>query len=427
MEDMRMDRDASTVDYAVFVGLDWGSEKHSIALQPAGSKEIERYELKQNPEDLHGWLSRLRDKFNGRFVAVAIEQTKGAVIHALMSYDFVHVFRINPKSMADYRKAFSPGGAKNDPADAEYLLEWLTLHRDRIKPWLPDDPQTRALQRLVEFRREVVNQRVALTNRLTQILRDYFPQALDWAGEIDSVMACDFLSKWPTLEKVKKAKPDTIRTFYRQHGSRSKEVIEERLKAICMAQALTQDTTVIGTSVSVVQTIIRVLRPTMENIDRLDKEIHTRFETHPDVAIFDSFPGAGAVLAPRLLAAMGSDRSRFGSASEVQQYSGIAPVTDRSGKHMWIHRRFACPKFIRQTFHEFAGQSIKWSGWARGYYDMQRSKGKGHHAAVRALAYKWIRIIHRCWKDRVTYNEEVHLNSLRNKGSEILNFIDKAA
>lgn len=422
-----MDGNASTVDYAAFIGLDWGSEKHSIALQAAGSKEIERYELKQNPEDLHGWVIKLRDKFGGPPVAVAIEQTKGAVIHALMSYDFVHVFRINPKSMADYRKAFSPGGAKDDPADAEYLLEWVTLHRDRIKPWVPDEPQTRALQRLVEFRREVVNQRVALTNQLTQLLKDYFPQALDWAGEIDKVMACDFLSKWPTLEKVKKAKPDTIRTFYRQHGSRSKEVIEERLKAIWTARALTEDATVIETSVSMVQTIIRVLSPTMESIDRLDEEIKTRFHAHPDMAIFDSFPGAGAALAPRLLAAMGSDRSRFESASEVQQYSGIAPVTERSGKHMWIHRRFACPKFLRQTFHEFAKQSIIWSGWARGHYDMQRDRGKGHHAAVRSLAYKWIRIIYRCWKDRVLYNEEIHLKSLRNKGSEILNFIDKAA
>jgi transposase len=422
-----MDRDASTVDYAAFIGLDWGSENHSVALKAADSNEIESYTLKQSPEDLHGWLIRLRDKFGGRLVAVAIEQTKGAVIHALMSYDFVHIFRINPKSMADYRKAFSPGGAKDDPADAEYLLEWVTLHRDRIKRWVPDDPQTRALQRLVEFRREVVNQRGALTNQLTQLLKDYFPQALDWAGEIDKVMACDFLTKWPTLAKVKKAKPDTLRTFYRQHGSRSSELIEERIKAIAPAQALTEDPAVMATSVVIVQTILRVLRPTLENIDRLEEEIKTRFHAHPDMAIFDSFLGAGAALAPRLLAAMGSDRSRFESASEVQQYSGIAPVTDRSGKHIWIHRRFACPKFLRQTFHEFAKQSIPWSSWAHGYYDMQRDKGKGHHAAVRALAYKWIRIIYRCWKARVMYNEEIHLQSLRNKGSEILNFIDKAA
>ena len=193
-------------------------------------------------------------------VAVAIEQTKGAVIHALLGHDFVHVFRINPLSLASYRKAFSPGGAKDDPTDAEYLLEWVKLHRNRIKPWVPDDAPTRALQKLVEFRREIVNQRIALTNQLIQALKEYFPQALDWAGEIDRVMACDFLSKWPALGKIKKARPDTIREFYLQHGCRNRELIEERVKAICTAQALTEDSPVIETSVFVVQTMVRTLK-----------------------------------------------------------------------------------------------------------------------------------------------------------------------
>jgi transposase len=415
------------VEYAAYIGLDWGSEKHSVAFKAVGCSGIEKQTLKQKPEDLHGWLLKLQDKFGGRPVAIAIEQTKGAVIHALLGYEFVHVFRINPKSLADYRRAFAPGGTKDDPTDAEYLLEWLELHRERIKPWVPDDAQTRVLQKLVEFRREVVNQRVALTNQLTQVLKEYFPQALDWGGEIDRVMICDFLSKWPTLEKIKKARLDTIRTFYRQHGCRRSERIDEQLKAICTAQALTEDSAVIAASVCMVQTIVRALHPAIESIARLDKEIEERFNVHPDMAIFDSFPGAGPALAPRLLAAMGSDRGRFESASEVQKYSGIAPVTNRSGKHVWIHRRFACPKFLRQTFHEFAGQSIKFCTWARGYYDMKRRGGLGHHAAVRALAYKWIRIIFRCWHDRVRYNEEIYIRALHNKGSVVVAFINQAA
>src|SRR5512136_2037359 len=144
-----MDPAGLKVDYAAYIGLDWGSEQHAIALKAAGFSEVDRYTLKQTPEEMHAWLLNLRDKFCGRPVAVAIEQTKGAVIHALLGYDFVHVFRINPKSLADYRKAFSPGGAKDDPTDADYLLEWVELHRNRIKPWVPDDPQTRALQKLV--------------------------------------------------------------------------------------------------------------------------------------------------------------------------------------------------------------------------------------------------------------------------------------
>jgi transposase len=424
---MQMDSQDGKVEYAAFIGLDWGSEKHAFALQCAGSNEIEPGEIKQKPEEFHAWCLKLQDKFGGRPVALAIEQSKGAVIYALLSYSFVHIFRINPLSLASYRKAFSVSGAKDDPADAELLLDWVRLHRERIKPWVPDNPETRALQRLVEFRRQVVDQRVEFTNRLTQVLKEYFPQALDWAGDIDSVMACDFLTKWPTLEKAKKVRPDTMRTFYRRHNCRRAEVIEERLKTICTACALTADSAVIETSVIVVQTIVGTLRPLLESIDRINEEIRKRFDAHPDREIFDSFPGAGEVLAPRLLTAMGSDRNRYESAPEVQMYSGTAPVTDRSGKHKWIHRRFACPKFLKQSFHEFAGQSIKFSEWARAYYEMQRGRGLTHHAAVRALAYKWIRIIFRCWKDRVTYDETIYMESLRRKKARLLEYLDAAA
>jgi len=412
-------------EYAAYIGLDWGSEKHSAALKASGSNETEQFMLKQTPEDMHAWLLELRDRFVGRPVAIAIEQTKGAVIHVLLGYDFIHIFRINPKSLADYRKAFSPGGAKDDPTDAEYLLELVEQHRDRIKPWIPDDPSTRSLQKLVEFRRHVVNQRTALTNSLTQALKEYFPQALDWAGEIDRVMFCDFLSKWPTLERIKKARPDTIRAFYRQHGSRSRERIEERVNAIRVAKALTEDSAVIATSILVVQTIVRSLYAVIENIAFLEKEIEKIFNAHPDNLIFNSFPGAGPALAPRLLAAMGSDRSRFESAIEVQDSSGISPVLERSGKHEWVHRRFACSKFLRQTFHEFAGQSRRFCAWAQAYYEMRRSSGTGHHAAVRALAYKWIRIIFRCWKDKVPYDEQIYIRALQKKGSKVASLMEQ--
>src|SRR5215813_1283310 len=71
-------------------------------------------------------------------------------------------------------------------------------------------------------------------------------------------------------------------------------------------------------------------------------------------------------------------------------------------------------QFLRQTFHEFATHSIRRSEWARAYYEHLRGdEKKSHHAAVRALAYKWIRIIFRCWKDGKPYDERVYLDSLR--------------
>jgi hypothetical protein len=181
-----------------------------------------------------------------------------------------------------------------------------------------------------------------------------------------------------------------------------------------------RDGAVIEAKRMVVQVIARVLRTLLEGIAALDGKITEAAEAHPDFFIFQSFPGAGAALAPRLLAALGSQRDRYASAEEVQKCSGIAPVTERSGKKQWVHFRWACPKFLRQSFHEWAGHSIAQSVWARAYYQQQRQRGKDHHAAVRALAFKWIRIVLRCWQDGVAYDENRYLATLAKRGSPLI-------
>ena len=400
------------IDYAAWIGLDWGSESHAICLQVAGSSQIERCTLEQKPEALHKWFLNLIARFGNRKVAVAIEQSRGAVIHFLLGFSFVHIFRIHPKSLKNYRDALHPSGAKDDPTDAELLLQFATLHQTQIKPWNAGEPAIRFLLRLVESRRKTVGKCVRLTNEITQLCKDYFPQALDWAGELDSVMACDFLLKWPTLQQLQKSSPATIRIFYEHHGSRRRTLIEDRLEQIRSALPLTTDQPVIDASALMLKTLVPQLRSVLDSIALFGQTIEKVLQDHPDAEIFTSFPGAGPALAPRLLVALGSDRSRFESSEEVAEYSGIAPVTECSGKARWVHRRFACSQFVRQSFHEFAGHSIRFCDWAHAYYDRKRAEGKGHNAAVRALAYRWIRIIYRCWKDRVPYNEETYLQSL---------------
>ena len=123
-------------------------------------------------------------------------------------------------------------------------------------------------------------------------------------------------------------------------------------------------------------------------------------------------------MAPRLLAAFGSLRERFANANEIQSFSGIAPVVSRSGEtHRWIHFRWACAKFLRQTFHEFGALSIPHCAWAREFYERQRAKGKGHHATVRSLAFKWIRILFRCWQSRTPYQKDIYLRALAQRSA----------
>lgn len=411
---------ADQTDFAAFVGLDWADQEHAVCLQASDSAKVETSVLKQTAQSLGEWGNQLRSRFGGRKVAVCLEQSKGALIYVLMSYDFLVLYPVNPQTLAKYRKAFRTSGAKDDPGDAGSLMEIVKLHRNRLRAWVPDDVQTRTLQMLVESRRGIVRERTRLTNRLTSLLKAYYPQALEWAGELKSLRACDFLKKWPTLEDVKRAKGSELKKFYRQHGCRNEEVIEERIKQIRASDPLTRDQAVIRSSAMVVAAIVSQLPCVIRAVEQFDQEIARVFEQHPDHELFNSFPGAGSALAPRLLAAMGSDRTRYESAKEVQQFSGIAPVTERSGKSKWVHRRFACPKFVRQTFHEFAKQSIIWSKWAHAYYDQQRQRGKHHHAAIRALAYKWIRIIFRCWMDRTVYNEQAYVEALRRRGSRLV-------
>lgn len=164
------------------------------------------------------------------------------------------------------------------------------------------------------------------------------------------------------------------------------------------------------------------MQATLAGIKEFEREIAAVCEQHQDFQLFASLPGAGMLHAARLTAAFGTDRSRWGTVDEFLCLSGIAPVMERSGKQTHVRWRYLCPKFLRQSFHEYAGESIKHSFWARAFYSSQRAKGKSHQAAVRALAFKWIRIMYRCWQTRTEYNEIVYLESLRRKGSTLLQY-----
>ena len=414
-----METPTSNSQVVAWIGLDWADQGHEVRLRAAGSAEVESFRVEQKPEALHGWVAQLQARFPQGKIAVALEQSRGAVIYALMSYDFLLLYPVPPKGLARYREAFFPSGAKSDPGDADLLLEIVWKHPDRLRVWQPDDALTRQLRLLVEHRRQTVDDRTRLTNRLTALLKTYFPQALDWAGELSKPAAYEFLGQWPSLEALQAAGRSTWRRFYRAHRRLSAEELDQLLNAIAQAQPLSRDRALLEASVLMTATLVDQLRSVLAALQRLDKKLQELFNQHPDHEIFDHLPGAGDALAPRLLTAFGTNRQRYQDVQELQQFSGIAPVTEASGKMHWVHWRMACPKFLRQTFHEFADASRKKSCWAEAYYQQRRQQGVSHHAAVRALAYKWLRILFRCWKTSTPYEESLYLKALQHRHSPL--------
>jgi transposase len=407
-------------EFAAFVGIDWAEAKHDVCLQAAGSQKREFSILEHQPDTIDAWVSTLRTRFKGQPIAICLELNKGPIVSALGKYDFLVLFPVNPLTLARYREAFTPSHAKDDPADAELQLELLLTHRDKLKPLTPQSPAIRALAQLVEHRRRLVGDKVRLTNRLTSALKNYFPHVLQWFGDKDTTIFCDFLTQWPTLKAVQLARRSTLERFFHAHHVRYADVIDQRIQAIKSATPLTTDAGGIAPTALLVQALVSQLRVTLQAIDDVDEAIAQRAQRHPDFPLFNSLPGAGAVLAPRLLAAFGEQRDRYTSAGELQKYAGMAPVTERSGNKSWVHWRLQCPTFLRQTFVEWAAESIRHSFWARAYYQQQRNKGTSHQAAVRALAFKWIRILFRCWQNRTPYDESVYLNALERRGSPLI-------
>jgi transposase len=413
-------------DYAAYVGLDWADHAHQVCLRAAGSACDEQSEIKNTPEALHGWASALRGRFPGGQVAVALEQSRGPVIYALSMHAHLTLFPLNPAMAAKYREAAkAASGTKNDPLDASLQCELVRLHRDWLRPLAPLPASTRELLFLVETRRGLVEQRTALSHQLLAALKAYYPQALALAGEdLGAPLACAFLRRWPTLAAVQRARPQTLRAFYHAQHVRSAELIEQRVELVRQATALTDDPAVLATHPLLVATLVGQLAGLAPALAAYDQRIAAGFARQPDAALFASFPGAGAQLAPRLLVAFGPERDRFTSAQQLQQYSGIAPVKQTSGQTSTTHWRWHCPKFLRQSFHEFARCSVKRSVWARAYYQLQLERSKDKHQAFRALAFKWQRVMFRCWQDRRPYDEAFYLAALRRRGSTLVARID---
>jgi transposase len=415
-------------EYAVLVGLDWADQKHDLCWRETATGKIHTRVLEQRPERINEWIVELIAKYPGRRIAVCLEQSRGPVVYALMGYAEVDLYPINPLSMAEYRKALRPSGAKDDPSDAALLLDLLERHRDRLQVWRPDTEPTRLLRSLCEDRRKAVDARTALCNSLGARLKEYYPQALELVGEdLGSELGCALLLKWPRFEAIAAARADTIRRFYYALHCRSEQQIQERLELIATSRPLTTDGAVVEAGIRWVQTLVAQIRPFNRAIKAYDERIAELFKTHPDGFIFASFPGAGKQLAPRLVAVFGTDRSRYETAVNLAMYSGVAPVIERSGQQVWIHWRWHCPKFLRQSLVEFAGHSVMFSAWAKVYYQEQIKRGKRHPAAVRALAFKWLRILFRCWKDRTPYDEAKYLAALQRHGSWIVTALKNVA
>jgi transposase len=411
----------SPFPYQATVGIDWADQKHDVFVRFANGHSYRR-KIDSRPEAIQEWLLELRSACAEGKIAIALEQRRGALFYHLCTHlNWIDLYPINPHSLASFRLTFFSSRAKDDPIDSQLLEELVRTHSDRLRPYQPESTTERKLDQYCRHRRSLLGLATKTELKLISTLKQYFPLAVNLfaAVGLKSDIALSFLSRWPTLNELQRAKAHTLRSFFYAHHSRSRSRIEKRLQQIGQAHKVTDDLALIEPLVLTTKCLVDQLRQFNKAIKEFDHKIKELFKSHPDHFLFENFPGAGEQLAPRLLSLFGSDRARWNDATDLQKYSGIAPVIERSGKSVWVHRRLSRPKFICQTFHEFAQQSVQHSSWANQFYQRQRDSGKSHHSAIRALAFKWIRIICACWKANKPYDEAFYLKALAGKNTPL--------
>ena len=410
----------------VSVGIDWADTKHDFHfIAPDG--QCHSGTFNQDPREIAKQVGQWRQRCPGAVFAIGIEATKGAIINALLEFTDIQIFPINPAALASYRKAFAHGGGKNDPDDARLLAQFITHYRSQIRPLRPNDELTRRIATLAEDRRRLVDQRADLANRLTALLKCYFPAALALKpARSYTEFFLKLLAKYPTLAQAKQAGKTRLRNFF--HGIGVKRKADRYVEILLQATPLTNDNATVSTASMRAIAIVEQLQILSKHIKRYDGQLKELIPQHELFDMADSLPGISTNTQARLIAALGDDRQRFTSAESLQAASGIAPVTRQSGKQKLVHSRLACTKFMKQTFHELAGLSIAESRWAKAYYEHKKAKhvNEKHAAQIakRALAYKWQRIIFRLWQTGERYDEDRYIARLKASGSPLYELIE---
>ncbi len=385
-----------------FCGIDWANDHHdALSIDEQGHQlgSIRVAHTPQGLSQLDAYLERIAGPGGKEQVACIVETTHGLLIAHLLEQGWA-VYPVNPRTVERRR---APSGAKTDIIDAYLLAKTGRADFQDLRRLNPDNEQIQELKTLTRDQDGLVRMQTRLVNQLTACLKAYYPVALEVFGKLQQASTLAFLRAYPTLQAARAASVEELAALLKQArypGARQKaEALAKHLWQPCL-QANEVTT---RTKSRLMLALVDQLEPLLKQIAEYDKEIERLFLMHEDLELFQALPRAGSRLAPRLLAEMGDDRSRYESACSLQALAGTSPVLFQSGTYQKAHRRLGCIKPWRNALQQFAWQSTLQEAWAKEYYQRKRAEGKSHSVAVRALANVWARILYAIWKKREPY------------------------
>lgn len=384
-----------------YCGIDWANDHHDALSIDEQGRQLGSIRVSHTPEGLsrlNTYLESIAGDSGHSSVACIIETTHGLLMTFLLEHQWP-VYPVNPRTVDRHR---APSGAKTDTIDAYLLAKTGRADFHDLRRFNPDSKLIQELKELTRDQDTLIKAQTRLLNQLTACLKAYYPVALDLFGKLEQPCTLAFLRAYPTPQQARLATVGELSTLLkklRYPGAQRKS--QELALALQQPQLGASDITT-RTKARLLLALLDQLEPLMRQIADYDKEIERLFFQHEDHELFQSLPGAGARLAPRMLAEIGDNRSRYLEASGLQALAGTSPVLFQSGMYSKAHRRLGCIKPLRNALQQFAFQSLR-EPWAKAYYQRKRAEGKSHTVAVRALANVWVRIVFAIWQKKEVY------------------------
>jgi transposase len=389
-----------------YAGIDWADDHHDVVVLDDTGRQIASRRVAHTAAglaELTTTLSQICGATTKDTLACIVETNRGLLITALLEAGFA-VYPVNPKTVDRRRNA---AGVKTDQIDAYLLAKTGRSDLADLRRLRPDSPLIQELKALTRDQDGLIQSQTRLVNQLTACLKAYYPVALTLFGKLHQKSTLAFLRAYPTPDAARNASvDDLVQTLKAAGHTRARQIAPTLWHALQQPQ-LQADGVTTRTKTRLMLALLAQLQPVMEQIAAYDVEIEGLFLSHADSALFASLPRAGKRLAPRLLAEIGEDRTRYADAAGLQALAGTAPVLFQSGNYAKAHRRTACLKPLRNAMQHFAWQSTLEESWALTYYQRKRAEGKSHSVAVRALANSWLRIIYALWRDRTPYQADI--------------------
>jgi transposase len=402
----------NVVGAACFVGIDWASATHAVCVQDSTGRRVAAFTVEHTAAGLAGLLRRLAGLGTPETMPVGIERPDGRLVDILLEAGHP-VVPVKPNAIKAWRDGEVLSGAKSDAGDADVIAEYLRLRHHRLQLATPYTSETKALRTVTRTRGDLVDMRVAATNQLTALLDLHWPGAVAIFADVESPIALDFLTRYPTARHAAHLGAKRLTAFCVKHGYSGRRTGEQLLTRLRAAPTGTTDEILCEAVRDAVTAQVTVLRAVVAALKTLSRSVTATLDEHPDAAIFTSLPRSGQINAAQILAEWGDSREAYAGPDSVAALAGVTPVTKESGKHRAVHFRWACNKRFRVAVTTFADNSRHDSDWAAAVYAAATARGLDHPHAIRVLARAWIRVIWRCWTDRTPYDPSRHGNAIR--------------